>query len=109
MQRCKGEGSGHTTITVRESVGLSHHGLKTEAKYNYVQQEEMAENKVTYLCIVRPLLDSSTVLEGFSESFVSLLFDPVMGRGDVLSHHDGGMSTSLFPTSLRGQGMGFIV
>ena len=28
----------------------------------------MAENKVTYLCVVRLLLDSTTVLEGLSEN-----------------------------------------
>ena len=35
-----------------------------------------------------------------------LLFEPVMGQDGALSHCDGGMSTTLSPTSLRGQGMG---
>ena len=43
--------------------------------------------KKGYFCLVRLLLDSTTVLEG----------------------RDGGMSTALSPTSLHGQGMGFIV
>ena len=53
-----------------------------------------------------PLFSHFFLLDGI---LFCLLFEPMMGRGGSLSHGDGGMSTSLSPTSLRGQGMGFIV
>ena len=67
----------------------------------------MAENNVTYLCVVRLLLDSTTVLEGLFGEYPSS--SAALGKQRPLSHHDGGMSTALSPTSSRGQGMGFIV
>ena len=53
------------------------------------------ENKVTYL---------------FTYYFILPPFQPHdVTRRCSLSHCDGGMSTALYPTSLRGQGLGFIV
>ena len=78
----------------------------------------MAEKKVTYLCVVRLLLDSTTVLEGLFGEYHSS--SAALGKlrlgvtkqppfGDWGGSSTGGMSTALSPTSLRGQGMGFIV
>ena len=89
----------------------------------------MAENKVTYLCVVRLLLDSTTVLEGLFGEYHSssaalgkqrlgVTKQPPFGdwggssntRMSLMCKRDGGCrSTALSPTSLRGQGMGFIV
>ena len=43
----------------------------------------MAEKKVTYLCVVRLLLDSTTAR--IRRNFILPPFEPVMGRGGALS------------------------
>ena len=76
------------------------------------------EKKVTYLCVVR-LLDSTTELEGLFGEYHSssaalgkrrlgVTKQPPFGDWGG-SSNTRGMSTALSPTSLRGQGMGFIV